>query len=90
MYVNVNVNNLLYVCVYVCMYVSLHITYCLIYWASRRAQLTSSCLGSDLNLWNMHKRGRFGGDFGGVIRPQPSAETDTDSTPALFANVKAH
>ena len=28
---------------------------CVIYWASRRAQITSSCLGSDLSRWNMHE-----------------------------------
>ena len=26
-----------------------------IQWASRRTQSTSSCLGSDLSLWNVHK-----------------------------------
>ena len=42
-----------------------------IYCASRKAQNTSSCLGSDLSLWTVHRRGHCGGDFGGPNWAQP-------------------
>ena len=45
-------------------HVNAKVTY-VIYGASRRAQITSSCLGSNLSLWNVHKRGHFGGHFWG-------------------------
>lgn len=32
---------------------------------SKRAQIKTSYLGSDLSLWNMHNSGHFGGDSGG-------------------------
>ena len=46
-----------------------------IHCASRRAPNTSSCLGSDLSLWNVHNRGQFGGDFGGPTGAQPCVST---------------
>ena len=44
-------------------------------WASSSAKITSSCHGSDLILWNMHKRDHSGGDFGDPPGPQPLAVT---------------
>ena len=51
-----------------------------IYWASRRAQNASSCLGSDLSLWNVHKRGHFEGNCGGPTGAQPCVSPLCDIT----------
>ena len=58
---------------------------CVRYWASRRA-LTSSCLRSDLSLWNMHKRGYFGGGFGGSPRPPIGSDSHESLIPCLVSS----